>query len=893
MKKVILGSMLVLLASCGSKKPYVEEEIVIVEEVPAPQAEEVDELELEIPPQRPVYRETETILTDLIHTKLQVNFDWEKSRMNGIAWITAKPHFYASDSLILDAKGMDINSVAIGSKELSYTYKDDYLRINLGKTYTRNDKYTVMIDYLAKPEERESDGSAAITSAKGLYFINPKGEEKNKMPQIWTQGETEASSVWFPTIDSPNAKTTQEIFITVDDKYATLSNGKLVSSKKTKEGKRVDHWKQELPHAPYLFMMAVGEFKVVKDSYKRPNGSKMEVFYYVESEWEGSAKDIFGETPEMIKYFSELLGVEYPWDKYHQIVVRDYVSGAMENTGAVIFGDFVYKNERELLDGNDQSTIAHELFHHWFGDLVTCESWSNLPLNESFANYSQYLWDEYRYGLDEAEYQAIGEADGYYQSAGMQGHHDLIWFDYDDKEQMFDGHSYNKGGRILHMLRNHLGDEAFFAGINNYLEKNKFKPAEFHQLRLSFEEVSGQDLNWFFNQWFLGSGHPSLRFTQEVDTLISTLNISVEQRQDLDLSPLYKLPFEIAIWDDNGKQVYEVIVDEVNESFSFPIEGDLDGFVYDYDQMLLAKKNIKKSKSQYIHQYYNGERYATRAEGLMRGSKDKSQKGQQLILDALADPFWHIRLLAVGKVTRLRDDNKQLGIRLVEKMAANDPNSKVRATALKTLKKFLDDDELIAIYEGRIKNDSSYSVVSSALRSLGKIDSDKAIALAEPLENEKSSKMVAGVAGLYAEYAGAEKYDFIASSLQGTVVQGFDKLGLLNSFTFYLTNQNAELIEKALPIYEDQGANGGFYMSLFLPQNLQFLTKHFNDQIKDLNKELEKHEENDDAAYADQTRREIKKYEDLLEKYSALIKRLEEGNGNVQLQIQHRNDEEE
>jgi aminopeptidase N len=481
MKKILFAFTIVLIASCGIKKDNASGS------VSSTVSDSLQITEIGFPDQRPVYRAAETILTDLIHTKLEVNFDWSKSRMNGIATITAKPHFYASDSVILDAKGMDILSVKLGEKNLNYTYINDMLGIQLDKKYTRHERYTMTIAYVAKPDERETAGSAAITSDKGLYFINPTGEDPNKMPQIWTQGETESSSVWFPTIDSPNAKTTQEIFITVEDKYATLSNGKLISSKKNTNGTRTDHWKQELPHAPYLFMMGIGEFKVVEDSYTRPNGTKMAVNYYVEKEWEPYAKAIFGETPEMIRFFSKLLGYEYPWDKYHQIVVRDYVSGAMENTGAVIFGDYAYKTDRELLDENDQSTIAHELFHHWFGDLVTCESWSNLPLNESFANYSQYLWDEHRFGIDEADYQAEIEADGYYQSAQMSGYHDLIWYDYMDKEQMFDGHSYNKGGRILHMLRNYLGDEAFFEGMKHYLQSNQFKPAEFHQLRLSFE----------------------------------------------------------------------------------------------------------------------------------------------------------------------------------------------------------------------------------------------------------------------------------------------------------------------------------------------------------------------------------------------------------------------
>ena len=430
-----------------------------------------DELAEENEPKvREIYNPANTILTDLVHTKLEVSFNWEESQLNGKATIPAKPHFYESDKLILDAKGMDVLKVQMNGADLNYTYNDALkLNIDLGRTYKSTEQYTISIEYVSKPDELEMGGSSAITGDKGLYFINPKGEEKNKMPQIWTQGETQANSVWFPTIDSPNAKTTQEIYITVEDKYVTLSNGDLVSSKLNKDGTRTDYWKQDLPHAPYLFMMAIGEYSIVKDSYTKKDGSKIEVNYYVEPEYEKDARGIFGETPNMIGYFSELLDLEYPWDKYNQVVVRDYVSGAMENTGAVIFGEYVYKDKEDLLDGNDQSTIAHELFHHWFGDLVTCESWANLPLNESFANYSQYLWDEYRYGMDEADYQAEMEADGYFQSASYQGYHDLIWFDHFDKEDMFDGHSYNKGGRILHMLRSYLGDEAFFKASSSII----------------------------------------------------------------------------------------------------------------------------------------------------------------------------------------------------------------------------------------------------------------------------------------------------------------------------------------------------------------------------------------------------------------------------------------
>ena len=205
------------------------------------------------------------------------------------------------------------------------------MRITLDKKYKADEAYTVYIDYTAKPDELEVKGSAAINDAKGLYFINPKGEEKDKPTQIWTQGETEATSVWCPTIDKPNQKTTQEMYMTVPAKYVTLSNGKLMSQKKNADGTRTDYWKMDLPHAPYLFFMGVGDYAIIKDTWKGK-----EVSYYVEKEYASVARKIFGNTPEMMAFFSKITGVDYPWVKYAQITGRDYVSGAMENTTATL-----------------------------------------------------------------------------------------------------------------------------------------------------------------------------------------------------------------------------------------------------------------------------------------------------------------------------------------------------------------------------------------------------------------------------------------------------------------------------------------------------------------------------------------------------------------------------
>ena len=384
-----------------------------------------------------VYRATPTKINDLVHTKLDAHFDYSKAQLNGKVWITLKPHFYSTDSLELDAKGMDIHKVALvrgtTTLPLKFDYDGWFLKIKLDKTYKKDEEYKIYVDYTAKPNEVKVQGSAAINDAKGLYFINPTGEEKDKPTQIWTQGETEGTSVWIPTIDKPNQKTTDEFFLTVPEKYVTLSNGKLLQQTKNADGTRTDYWKMDLPHSPYLFFIGVGDYAIIKDSYKGK-----EVSYYVEKEYAPVARKIFGLTPEMIAFYEKITGVPYPWQKYSQIVGRDYVSGAMENTTATLHQESAQQDARQLVDGNGwESVIAHELFHQWFGDYVTCESWSNITVNESFADYSQYLWNEYKYGADAAGEENYGEMQSYVSNP-PDAQKDLVRFYYSDKEDVFD-----------------------------------------------------------------------------------------------------------------------------------------------------------------------------------------------------------------------------------------------------------------------------------------------------------------------------------------------------------------------------------------------------------------------------------------------------------------------
>ena len=810
-----------------------------------------------------LYRASKTILSDLIHTKLEITFNWKKAALIGKATITAKPHFYKTNELILDAKGMEIKLVKRDGLPLKYTYDGNKLKINLAKTFNKNQKYTIEIDYISKPNERETSGGAAIMSDKGLYFINNNGKEPNKMPQIWTQGETESNSVWFPTIDSPNAKSSQEIFITVDKKFKTLSNGKLIYQKLLNNGKRLDYWKQEKPHAPYLFMLAVGEFVEIQDYYIRPDGSKMRVNYFVEKEFAPYAKDIFGETPKMISFFSELLGVPYPWDKYDQVVVRDFVSGAMENTGAVIFGDFVYKTDKELLDGNDQSIIAHELFHHWFGDLVTCESWANLSLNESFANYSQYLWDEHRYGKDEADFYADEEAKAYFNSARYQGYHDLIWFSYLDKDDMFDNHSYNKGGRILHMLRAYVGDSAFFKSLNLYLTRNAFKAAEFTHLRLAFEEVTGEDLNWFFNQWYMDKGHPVLEIHQSINKDKSTITLKTVQQQKTEY-PVFKLPVEVVIYDEMGKRTEKILIDKRIQTFTFSYTGKLKNILFDKNKVLLGHFYHDKPNESYIHQYYHGKSYKARRKGLLIGSRQNSIFSNKMILDALNDPFWGIREEAILLLEKLPiKDKNEISIKLKD-ISLNDPKSLVRKTAIEALSEYVEANEMIAICNQIIDKDSSYLVVIKALEKTTSLDSIKGLDKAIKLEKGKSKKLLIGIAEIYSKYGSKEKLRFFQSCiLNGSLSGGYSELEMINFLMDFVIKKDLFDKEELLEIFTYLNKNASSYTKKYMPQLLNYVTYYIEDKVFGLLEELKK-EENPIKA------QKLNKLEFLLKKYKKL-----------------------
>ena len=715
------------------------------------------------------YQPSFTIINDLVHTRLDVKFDWNKMYLYGKAWITLKPHFYATDSLKLDAKGFDIHEVSLvksnGKIPLRYSYDSLLLNIKLDKSYSKDENYTIYIDYTAKPNELKVKGSEAITDARGLYFINHDDRDPSKPRELWTQGETESNSAWFPTIDKPIMKMTTELSMTVENGFVTLSNGLMTSSKDNGDGTHTDTWKLDMPYAPYLVMMAAGPFSVVRDHWEN-----IEVNYYLDKKYAPYAKGIFGKTPEMISFFSDRLGVPYPWPKYSQVVVHDFVSGAMENVTATVHYEELNQTTRDMIDGNKEDFISHELFHQWFGDLVTCESWSNISLNESFATYGTYLWNEYKYGKDQAELGRDADLQQYLYFSQTTDE-PLIRFNYHDKEEIYDAISYQKGACILHMLRTYIGDDAFFQSLKKYLEDNRFGAAEVHQLRLAFEKVTGEDLNWFFNQWYLSGGYPILDIQYNYDLSDKQETLTIRQKQNTDTGiPIFRLPMNVDVYAGGAISRHRIVIEKKEQTFVFSCDQKPDLVNVDADKALVGEKNDNKSDTAFAFQMEHAPAPMDKIEAIRFFSENTgSPFYRQSMLHGLNGRFWGIRSLTLAdlKIKAAHDADGIIRNKIIA-LANADSSSQVRAAALTQMGKWKDKSVIPPIQHALM--DSSYLVVSTALQVFASLDSIQAYKAAAILEHDSSDEIVDALSGIYARMAGEEKNNFFLNHIKNDQV---------------------------------------------------------------------------------------------------------------------------
>ncbi|MDB5228502.1 MAG: Peptidase rane alanine aminopeptidase [Bacteroidota bacterium] len=763
---------------------------------------------------------------DLEHTKLTIKPVFKEKKLYGLAEITLKPHFYDQNELILDAKWMKINSVELktpaGNKKLNYTYDTLKLKIDLGKTFTRNDDVNVLIDYVAQPYMEDS---AQVEDGRGMYFIDVEDKNPYKPPHLWTQGEEESNSCWFPTLDATNQKTTEEIFVTIDNNLVSLSNGLLLDTKNNADGTKTDHWKQDKLHAPYLFFLAVGDYYKYVDKWR-----DKEVSAYTFPKYKDAVGEVFKSLPEMMEFFSKKLGVDFVWDKLANIMAYDYTAGAMENTSAIIYYEKLLCYHQQLIDDNFDWIVSHELFHQWFGDLVTTESWANLTLNESMADYSEYLWMEYKYGKDEADAYNLNSRGKYIHSSKFKNE-PIINYYYDKPQDEFDDIRYEKGGRVLHMLRNYIGDEAFFKSLNKYLVDNKFKSAELSDLRKAFEEVTGEDLNWFFNQWWLNKGHPILDITHKYNEKNETIELTVRQTQTDAEAPTFRIPTKVDIYINGKKETKSIDVTDRVMTFYFPAASAPQLVNFDADKVLLCEKTEDLSEAENIFKFYNAPLYEDRLEALdaLTYRQKDNPAVQGVFLKALQDKNWNLRIEAIADIDADKyADRTQVSL-AIQKIINTDGRSQVREKAVNKIAK-IEKDKSAGILENVINKDSSYITIAAALNNLHTYNKNKSYDYAVKLSSMESTEIMAIIGKIFKDTT-ADNLEFYKKAIWLNTARTF--YSNFKSIGEYLEIADTGILQKGVMFLKDiYQYEESSYNTLGAKQVIKNLKYYFEDKAK-------------------------------------------------------------
>jgi len=445
---------------------------------------------------------------DLIHQRIELsNFDWDSTSFDGKVATTLVARRAGLDSVILDAGAkLVLKSVTrVGGGTLRTGRHGDTLVLFLGRPVAFGDTVRFTITY-----------HGVVESGHGLTFISPEGRP-HRPRQIWSQGEDDNNHLWFPTYDFPNDKMTWEVVATVPKGMTAVSNGRLVSDVLARDGSRTLDWLQDKPSATYLVSIIVAPLVKIHDAWRT-----VPVDYYVYHEDSALARPLFKITPDMIDVYSRLTGVAYPWAKYAQTTVADFFGG-MENVSATTLVDWL-PGPRDYQDRPwyPWILIPHELSHQWFGDYVTTENWANMWLNEGFAEFmpGQY-WGQKLGSHAEQDY-FLDEYDQFIQ------------IDHDRRmpvAALGSNNIYPKGALVLEMLKHYLGDQRFWASVHRYLVDHAFDNATTDDLRQAVLDATGENLDWFWDQWIYQAGYPEFVVATKYDSSAATLTLVVQQTQ--------------------------------------------------------------------------------------------------------------------------------------------------------------------------------------------------------------------------------------------------------------------------------------------------------------------------------------------------------------------------
>jgi aminopeptidase N len=649
-------------------------------------------------------RRTERIrFVDIKHIRAELSVDARKREIKGVVTHTLSPlHPYLTRLELDCGEKLKVNKVTVGARSAPCTFatKDSKLLITLDKPYGPDDTIDLAISYSGSPD-------------RGLYFVLPEAPYPEKRLSFWTQGEAEDTHHWIPCYDYPNERATSEMIVTVEKPLFVLSNGVLVETKDNAGGTTTYHWKMNLPHVSYLISLAASDFAVYHDR----EGDLPVDYYVAHTVDQATARRFMAKTPKMIAFYGDKTGQPYPYSKYAQVCVPDFIAGGMENITATTMTDTALHDEIAELEGDQDGLVAHELAHQWFGDLLTCKDWSHIWLNEGFASYFDALFAEFDRGDDVFRIGMNGSLAAYI-SSDQSFRRPIVESRYDAADDMFDSVTYAKGACVLHTLRGVLGDIAWWKGIRDYVAAHKLKTVESDDFKKAMEGASGKDLKWFFDQWVYKAGHPELKVRWHYEGADKTVRVLVEQTQKVDdQTPLFRLPTTLELSDEVETRIVPIVVSGATHEFVVPARARPKMVLIDPQGWLTKQLDFEKPVEENLYQLEHARCVLGRIDAAR--ALAKSAKDQPLVAKALASAWEHEKWAIVAREMLLILCNGDETFRPALIKAAKSQEARIRVAAINGLASLKHDSSSETILRAAWSNrKEAYGARKTALRAL-------------------------------------------------------------------------------------------------------------------------------------------------------------------------------
>ncbi len=680
-----------------------------------------------LPGARPRYGPDKLVAVE--HIDLHLTPDLERSALDGICTMTVRALDEEVPRLVLDAVDMTIARVERLSddekkrRQLQFVRRDNKLEIEFAPPIAAGERAKFAIAYrLSKPRH-------------GLFFVKPTKARPDKVQHLWTQSQDENARYWFPCLDYPHEKQSSSTTIVVPKGMFALGNGELVERRD--DGDRtIFRYRQDVPHSTYLMTMVAGPF--VEIAQGAAGRKKVPVFYYVLPGRESDGERAFGNTMRMLEHFEARTGMPYPYARYAQIAVSDFIFGGMENTSATTQTDRTLHDEKAHADFSSDPLVSHELAHQWFGDLLTCRDWSHAWLNEGFATFMECVWQEADLGYDERSYGILTFVAAYLKEDASRYRRPIVCNTYRDPIEIFDRHLYQKGAAVLHMLRGELGESRFWRAIELYVARNAGGTVETIDLIRAIEEATGRNLREFFDQWVFRGGHPvlDLSFAWDAKRKVATLTIDQKQRIDDD-NPAYQFDVEVGFvaaapgapatnfgpGPVPGERRIRAHIERAHETIAVALDFEPNLVRFDPGSFILASVSYRFGAERARAILRGDPDIAARIRAARELAKDGGQAAREALAAAFSnEPFWGV----LAEVAAAIGETRASWARSILIEALGHAHPKVRRAAAAALGNF-HEAEAAGALAGLAHGDASYFVRAAALTALGKTRDPRAL----------------------------------------------------------------------------------------------------------------------------------------------------------------------